>query len=90
MWLVTQEFTRLHVEITDVRSERTATDRYVVELLAMPAEAGMAPSDGLLKHITAIPTSSSSTRRADPPGADALLRGFDNSIGVAITHQRRL
>jgi putative Mg2+ transporter-C (MgtC) family protein len=53
LWLVTQEFTRLHVEITDVKSERTANDRYVVELDVKP-KPGTA-SDGLLKHITAIP-----------------------------------
>jgi putative Mg2+ transporter-C (MgtC) family protein len=53
LWLVTQEFTRLHVEITDVKSERTAKDRYVVELDVKPKNG--TAIDGLLRHITAIP-----------------------------------
>lgn len=53
LWRVTTEFTRLQVEIAEVRSERTANDRYEVELDVRP-QPGTLP-DGLMRHIAAIP-----------------------------------
>lgn len=53
LWQVTTEFTRLRVEIAEVRSERTAKDRYEVELDVRP-QPGTHP-DGLMRSIAAIP-----------------------------------
>ncbi|MFL5675294.1 MAG: MgtC/SapB family protein [Chloroflexota bacterium] len=50
---VTNEFAKMHVEIAEVRSERTAKNRYAVELDVRPP-AGT-PADGLIAHINGIP-----------------------------------
>src|SRR4051794_26431105 len=50
---VTSEFARMQVEIAEVRSERTAKNRYAVELDIRPP-AGT-PADGLIAHINGIP-----------------------------------
>lgn len=50
---VTSEFSRMHVEIAQVRSERTAKNRYEVQLDIRPP-AGT-PPEGLIRHVNAIP-----------------------------------
>src|SRR4051794_35024746 len=51
--LVTSEFAKMRVEIAQVRSERTAKNRYAVELDVRPP-AGT-PAEGLIDHINSIP-----------------------------------
>jgi putative Mg2+ transporter-C (MgtC) family protein len=51
--LVTNEFAKMRVEIAEVRSERTAKNRYSVELDVRPP-AGT-PAEGLIEHINSIP-----------------------------------
>src|SRR3954464_2380452 len=50
---VRNEVAKVHVEIAEVRSERTAKNRYAVELDVRPP-AGT-PADGLIAHIKGIP-----------------------------------
>jgi putative Mg2+ transporter-C (MgtC) family protein len=50
---VTNEFAKMHVEIAEVRSEKTAKNRYAVELDVRPPPG--TPAEGLIRHLTAIP-----------------------------------
>ena len=50
---VTSEFARMQVEIAEVRSERTAKNRYAVELDIRPP-AGT-PSEALMQHLRGLP-----------------------------------